>query len=162
MVGKIVGARQGQLGSFIHSTFHGNLGYIGLAVSYYALGNQGLIRASIIAGFMMIMQNLLGVIALQFYSDNSFVNQKKLTVILKILGNPVIVSAMAGILFSFIEDPDVIRKILKHLDLWEIKSRPPPKANAPPAETFIISDDQQMPSADDYLIDPAYPVEAYL
>jgi len=105
VAGKIVGARQGQLGSFIHSTFHGNLGYIGLAVAYYALGNQGLIRAGIIAGFMMIMQNLLGVIALQLYSDNSFVNQKKLTVILKILGNPVIVSAMAGILFSLADIP---------------------------------------------------------
>ena len=105
VAGKITGARQGQLGSFIQSTFHGNLGYIGLAVAYYTLGNQGLIRAGIIAGFMMIMQNLLGVIALQLYSDNSFASQKKLTVILKILGNPVILSAMAGILFSLADIP---------------------------------------------------------
>ena len=27
-----------------------------------------------------------------------------------------------------IEDEEVIKKILKHLSLWEIKERPPPKA----------------------------------
>ena len=65
---------------------------------------------------------------------------------------------------SVIEDAEVIRKILKHLDLWEVKARPPPKTRvyAPledfPAEAFIISDAQQMPSVDDYLIDPDYPV----
>jgi len=26
---------------------------------------------------------------------------------------------------SFIEDPPVVRKILKHLGMWEIKKRPP-------------------------------------
>ena len=29
---------------------------------------------------------------------------------------------------SVIEDEDVIKKILKHLGLWELKARPPPKA----------------------------------
>jgi hypothetical protein len=38
------------------------------------------------------------------------------------------------------------------------RARPPPKANAPPAEAFIISVVQEMPSVDDYLIDPEYPV----
>ena len=64
-------------------------------------------------------------------------------------------------IISFIEDFDVIRKILKHLDLWDVKSRPPPKANAPPVEAFIISSAQQMPAVDDYMIDPEYPVEAH-
>jgi len=68
-------------------------------------------------------------------------------------------------IISFIEDSDVIRKILKHLNLWDVKARPPPKVSVYPrledlpAETFnIISDVQQMPSVDDYLIDPEYPV----
>ena len=33
---------------------------------------------------------------------------------------------------SVIEDQDVIKKILKHLGLWEVKPRPPPKATRPP------------------------------
>ena len=31
--------------------------------------------------------------------------------------------------FSFIEDGQLIKKILKHLRLWEVKQRPPPRAN---------------------------------
>jgi hypothetical protein len=32
---------------------------------------------------------------------------------------------------SVIEDQDVIKKVLKHLGLWEVKPRPPPKATRP-------------------------------
>ncbi|MCK4784230.1 MAG: hypothetical protein KAV87_10805 [Desulfobacteraceae bacterium] len=35
-------------------------------------------------------------------------------------------------IIAFIEDPEVIKKILKHLDLWNLKARPPPRADAPP------------------------------
>jgi len=34
-------------------------------------------------------------------------------------------------ILAFIEDDQVIEKILKHLELWEVKARPPPKTNAP-------------------------------
>ena len=76
-----------------------------------------------------------------------------------------------------------VRKILKHLDLsactshlsacgyaqagadrWEVKAGPPPKTNICPVpedlppEVFTTFDDQQMPSVNDYLIDPDYPV----
>jgi hypothetical protein len=35
-------------------------------------------------------------------------------------------------ILSFIEDPEIIKKILKHLDLWDLKSKPLPRASAPP------------------------------
>jgi predicted Zn-dependent peptidase len=35
-------------------------------------------------------------------------------------------------IISFIEDEEVIKKILKHFGLWEVKARPPPKVKAPP------------------------------
>ena len=38
---------------------------------------------------------------------------------------------------SFIEDPDIIKKILKHLGLWLVKSKPPPRANGPPVGHHI-------------------------
>lgn len=98
-VALIFQVRRGQVGTFIQTSFHGNLGYIGLAVAFYYLGNEGLVRASIIAGFIMILQNFLAVVVLQYNSEIS-VARNKLGVALKILGNPVIVSAMAGILFS--------------------------------------------------------------
>lgn len=58
----------------------------------------------------------------------------------------------------FIEDEDIVKKILKYVGLWEVKHKLRPKANAPP----IIPDAYPVPSVDDYVIDPAYPVEAYL
>jgi len=35
-----------------------------------------------------------------------------------------------------IEDDQVIKKILKHLGLWEVKARPPPKTNASPLGVY--------------------------
>lgn len=34
-------------------------------------------------------------------------------------------------IISFIENEEVIEKILKHLGLWEVNPRPPPKATGP-------------------------------
>ena len=89
-----------QLGTFMQCSFHGNLGYVGLAVAYYYLGSEGLVRASIIAGFIMILQNFLAVVALQLHAENMELKKNIWEVVLRILGNPVIVSALAGILYS--------------------------------------------------------------
>ena len=40
-------------------------------------------------------------------------------------------------IISFIEDEEVVKKILKHLGLWLVKSKPKARANAPPAEPYI-------------------------
>jgi hypothetical protein len=34
-------------------------------------------------------------------------------------------------IIAFIEDEEVIEKILKHLELWEMKARPPPRVKTP-------------------------------
>jgi hypothetical protein len=63
---------------------------------------------------------------------------------------------------SFIEDPEIVKKILKHLGLWEVKARPPPKANSPPPNVHIDYSDSQVPPCDEYLYsDPDYPIEVY-
>jgi len=33
-------------------------------------------------------------------------------------------------IISVIEQHEIVKKILKHLGLWEMKARPPPKTNA--------------------------------
>jgi len=103
-----------RLGTFVQNSFHGNLGYIGLAVAYYYLGAEGFVRAGIIAGFMMILQNILAVIVLQVNSDAAPAAGGKQKVVVKILGNPIILSAMAGILFSLsgLPIPPVIERWL--------------------------------------------------
>ena len=60
---------------------------------------------------------------------------------------------------SVIEDEDVIKKILKHLGLWEREARPPPKPTKL-ADTIIDYSDSQVPLSDEYLYyDVQYPVE---
>ncbi len=56
-----------------------------------------------------------------------------------------------------------VKKILKHLDVWDIKARHPPKrANAPPPEIHTEYSHSQVPLCEDHLYcDPDYPIEAY-
>ncbi|MEA2039916.1 MAG: hypothetical protein U9N82_08815 [Thermodesulfobacteriota bacterium] len=61
---------------------------------------------------------------------------------------------------SVIEDEDVIKKILKHLGLWDQKARPPPKVNTLPMTPAYRIDytDSQLPVSDNFLyVDPQYP-----
>ena len=63
-------------------------------------------------------------------------------------------------ILSFIEDPEIIKKILKHLDLWHVKPRPPPKATGPQEtpEYRIDYSASQLPTSDKWLyVDPEYP-----
>jgi hypothetical protein len=53
----------------------------------------------------------------------------------------------------------LIRKILTHLGLWQIKARPRPIAHGPPDLAAATFDDWPAPSAEDYLTDPLYPFE---
>jgi hypothetical protein len=54
-------------------------------------------------------------------------------------------------ILAFIEDDQVIKKILRHLGLWDIKAKPSPKrANAPPKyiESYIDYSVSQLPLSD--------------
>jgi predicted permease len=93
-----VGIRRQQMGTFLQCSFHGNLGYIGLAVSYYFLGDEGFTRASILAGFVMLLQNFLAVVALSRF--NAAPSENFSALVKRILLNPVIISAMAGMAVS--------------------------------------------------------------
>ncbi len=65
-------------------------------------------------------------------------------------------------IISIIEEEQVIIKILKHLGLWEVKQRPPPRANAPPLNIHIDYTDSQIPSDEDnHYFDPDYSIEMY-
>ena len=74
-------------------------------------------------------------------------------------------------IIAFIEDQQIVKKILQHLDLWHVKRKPPARAKDPPDQAIIIFDDSSVPAADAYLIDAdrttsrlstGYPSETYL
>ena len=100
MAGRVTGVPPSECGTFLESAIHSNLGYIGLAVSYYFLGDTGLSRAGIVAGFYMIFQNFIAVAVLQFFGPRQDGGPLVSSIVPKILGHPVIASAIAGIAYS--------------------------------------------------------------
>lgn len=77
--------------------------------------------------------------------------------------DPLTCPKCSGIMkvISVIEDEEVIKKILKHLDLWDRKARLPPKV-AIPKKTFKCNIDysssQLLPDSEKWLYaDPEYP-----
>jgi len=90
--------------SFAQASMHGNIGYIGLAVVFYSLGNNGLKIASFLAPFIIIPQNILSVLSFTIYSGTKRHKIKSFIKILKsIFLNPIIISALVGITFSFFD-----------------------------------------------------------
>jgi hypothetical protein len=65
---------------------------------------------------------------------------------------------------SSIEDPSVIRDILKHLGLWLVRARLPPKAHAPPGgHDGVVSPYAQLQTnADTIYGDPEYTWDEYI
>ncbi len=110
---RLQGIENSRAGSFIQSAGHGNLGYIGLAVAFYYLGDIGLIHASVVAGFVMILQNFLSVVALQAFSPQHQGLRRVFWT--KVVGNPTILAVMAGMSVSFtnLPVPLIIERTLK-------------------------------------------------
>jgi predicted permease len=102
--------------SFIQTSIHGNIGYIGLAVVFYSLGNNGLSIASFLAPFIIIPQFILSVLCFNIYSGRK---RKKITSLIKILKNiflnPIVTSALVGIIFSFfgLKLPNFLNRFLE-------------------------------------------------
>lgn len=114
-VGTVIHISHRRIGTFIQNGFHGNLGYIGLAVAYYYLGEDGFTTASILTVFIMILQNVLSVAVLQFYAaDADSPLRRPRNVISKVIGNPVILSSGAGIVCSLagVAIPEILTRTL--------------------------------------------------
>jgi hypothetical protein len=65
-------------------------------------------------------------------------------------------------IISVIENEEVIKKILKHLGLWDVKTRPPPRKEKPSGiiETPMDFSVSQLPPSEEHLyFDVEYPVE---
>jgi predicted permease len=104
LIGRLTRWPRGRIGTFIQCSAHGNHGYIGLPVAYYFMGESGLAKAGILAGFLMILQNVLSVLALQASMVGEVEPSRKLRSIAeKLIRNPVIVSALAGVTASAIQ-----------------------------------------------------------
>lgn len=106
---------RGLTGSFIQGSLHCNVGYIGLAVAFYYLGEEGLARAGIVAGFMMILQNSLAVAALEMGNQKARGISGLWPMAKDIITNPVISSAMLAMSVSMagLKLPQVVDRCLQ-------------------------------------------------
>jgi hypothetical protein len=57
---------------------------------------------------------------------------------------------------AFIEEGDVIRRILEYLNLWDVSARPPPKLAMPPPETILVIDEETAGYEDTQVIEKSY------
>ena len=87
-------------GGVIQCAAHGNLGYIGLPLAFYFLNNNGFVKTGILAGILMILQNVLSVSAMQAFSSSRGGNGGLKNLLIKLFSNPVILGSLAGIAVS--------------------------------------------------------------
>ncbi len=99
----------GKRGSFIQTTFHGNVTYVGLAVIFYLLGDEGLERGSLLVGMLILFNNAGAVLALSLSSGK---HRNVMKTALSILTTPVIVATFAALILAFLKVtmPAVIMK----------------------------------------------------
>ena len=102
VVAWLINLERHRLGTFLQCAFHGNLGYIGLAVAFYFIGDAGLVRASILSGFLMLLQNLLAVGVLAIFHNRPEQRIALTYLVRKIVLHPVILSAGAGMVFAML------------------------------------------------------------
>jgi malate permease and related proteins len=102
LLGAAFGLRRGRLGTFVQTTFHGNVSYIGLAVLFYMLGEAGLKKGSILIGILILVNNTLAIAMLSWTSRQHKDVSKALFSIIK---TPVIIATFLGILFLYLQIP---------------------------------------------------------
>ena len=103
-------------GTFSQAAIHGNLGYIGLAVSFYYLSEADFSQASMLVGFLMLIQNCLAVLLLHFYGQTEKKGQRW-KMFTRVFFNPVILAATGGMIFNLsgIHLPVIIDRFLQIL-----------------------------------------------
>ncbi len=102
-LGKILSFPPGKYATFIQSSIHGNIGYIGLAVCYYSFDERAFGIAGVLAGFFIIAQNILSVVYFHLIADPGIRTRRE--TVGKLLVNPIILSTLAGLVASFFHIP---------------------------------------------------------
>jgi len=116
-LGRFLGVKGSRLGTFVQASIHGNLGYMGLAVAYYALGQEGFTRAGLLASFLILVQNFLSILGLQLCSGGRGRIWDLAYFLKNLLLNPIILACLGGIFASAwaIKLPALVSNVLNIL-----------------------------------------------
>ena len=112
VVAKIARYKGDKLGSFVQSTFHGNVTYVGFAVLFYMFGEEGLEKGSLLAGTLIIFNNALAIIILSLTSAG---HRSPLKIAGSIIRTPIIMATFAAVIFVLLRlsMPSVLMKSLE-------------------------------------------------
>lgn len=112
-VGRAMGLAGGRLGTFLQNCFHGNTGYIGLAMALYALGTPGLRKAGTLAGFLVLANNALALVSL-LWTAGPREGEGRPRVVGALLANPILWAAFLGLALSAggVAIPEVVGRTL--------------------------------------------------
>ncbi len=94
----VVGTSPAGTATFVQTSFHGNLGYVGLAVVFYAVGPGGRGTAGVLAGFLILFQNVVSILLYTFTVAGE--RKPDARMLFKFLGNPIILATLLGLFFS--------------------------------------------------------------
>ncbi len=111
---RIMKVPTGRRGTFIHSSFHGNIAYMAYAVAYFSLGDTHFARMVILSGFVILGQNILAVWIVGAYGALDAEGRHPGTLAGRIAVNPIILSVLLGIAFSLLGTglPPMVKKAL--------------------------------------------------
>ena len=90
----------GRRSTFVQCCIHGNLGYLGYAVAYYALNEEAFRQTVVLGGFLMIEQNVLAILAYTARDSSAGKRPKLLPMFRPVLENPVILSVLMGLMLA--------------------------------------------------------------
>jgi predicted permease len=107
LLSRNMGITPGERGSFVQGAVLANLAYVGLPVVFSAVGDIGLLKAGILLGFMVPLINSLAIIALVTPNANGKgrARENAAQVAYQLAINPVLLSALFGILWSLFKIP---------------------------------------------------------
>ncbi len=96
--------------TFVHSAFHGNLGYMAYAIAYYAMGERVFAQTALLSSFLIVAQNTLAILVFVLYAPNRtappILSSSRITdLVRQIATNPIILSVVAGVVCSYLRVP---------------------------------------------------------
>lgn len=99
IVAEFIVKTQSQKGAFVQGAFRGNFLYVGYSLMENVMGSVGAIAPLAIA-FVVPLYNVLGVMVLSYYGNDTESKVSYKSVLINILKNPLILSIAAGIIYS--------------------------------------------------------------
>lgn len=110
-VGCALCLKKGRLGTFVQTSFHGNVSYIGLAVLIYLMGEKGMEKGSLLVGVLILVNNTLAIAVLSWTSKKRSTLR---TVLVPVAKNPVILATAVGMIIVCLglEVPSLVLKTM--------------------------------------------------